>query len=502
MSRFSRRGTVRRSNNGSRKRVLPAQRPSSSSAALPSGSRRPPSVPFGRRLAVNDRLDPSDLAVGQPHLDPMRMRRRFGQQILHDASGQLAASLVLLEHDIYGHARPDRRTVASVHPPSSFPLQAHNMPLSVTDYHTRSRRAKKRRGMPRKFTRCRVHPHALAGILVRIQRSRQAPAHNQEMRNPIHVIIIHRPRHQDRACRTPGAGRHLGADSGAGDRNSRPSPRKGRYRTSSDRHRQNACICSACPSADQSGQNIYAGFDSHADARACHTDHGRAGQAGPCARHYGTGRIRRARRRIPDSEAQECRPACRRGDSGQAARPFAPGDGHAELHPHARARRGRPDAPHGLPVRSGGHYRPMLHQAPDDAVLGHHAGCRQAAGCPLHGRAPGYPHQERGRDARRHRAACRHHDGPQQAAAPAPLARDGESLSCGRLLPHEAARQEAYRSAAGSRRSRRRAARRSDAGQARSRHEAVPLRKAAGARRDGRSGARSRRRRRHPRVQL
>lgn len=46
-------------------------------------------------------LNPPDQAGGQPNLDPVRMGRRIGKQILYDSFRSLPRPLVLLEHDGY-----------------------------------------------------------------------------------------------------------------------------------------------------------------------------------------------------------------------------------------------------------------------------------------------------------------------------------------------------------------------------------------------------------------
>lgn len=52
-------------------------------------------------------LNPSHLPVRQPHLYPVRMRRRICQQVFYDADGLLAGPLVLFEDYCDAEAGPD-----------------------------------------------------------------------------------------------------------------------------------------------------------------------------------------------------------------------------------------------------------------------------------------------------------------------------------------------------------------------------------------------------------
>jgi hypothetical protein len=66
------------------------------------------------RYLLNYLLYPADLAALQAHLDAMRMERRVGQYRGHLAACALSCGLVLLEHDVYGQARPDVTTIFSI----------------------------------------------------------------------------------------------------------------------------------------------------------------------------------------------------------------------------------------------------------------------------------------------------------------------------------------------------------------------------------------------------
>jgi hypothetical protein len=45
-----------------------------------------------------------DLPILEPHLDPVRMRSRRGQDVFHDTDRQLARPLILFQHD--RHTQP------------------------------------------------------------------------------------------------------------------------------------------------------------------------------------------------------------------------------------------------------------------------------------------------------------------------------------------------------------------------------------------------------------
>jgi hypothetical protein len=46
-----------------------------------------------------DDLNPADLAVLKPYLDPVRVERGVREKVLDDASGLLPGPLVFLEHN-------------------------------------------------------------------------------------------------------------------------------------------------------------------------------------------------------------------------------------------------------------------------------------------------------------------------------------------------------------------------------------------------------------------
>ena len=74
-------------------------------------------VPGADRIDVSGRvaLHPSDLAVFQADLDSPGMVRGSGEDVLHDAVGQLAGALVLLRHDADFQPRANVDSPPSVH---------------------------------------------------------------------------------------------------------------------------------------------------------------------------------------------------------------------------------------------------------------------------------------------------------------------------------------------------------------------------------------------------
>ncbi|MNW68085.1 hypothetical protein D3C74_467820 [compost metagenome] len=60
-------------------------------------------------------LDPSDLTVSQPHLDPVRMAGRVGENVFDHAMCKFACRLVLLQHNIHLKSGADIRSDLPVH---------------------------------------------------------------------------------------------------------------------------------------------------------------------------------------------------------------------------------------------------------------------------------------------------------------------------------------------------------------------------------------------------
>src|SRR5215217_9262040 len=60
-------------------------------------------------------FDASHGSAFQTDFDPMRMSRRFCENIFHHPLCQFAGELVLLQHDQHGHARSNGRASLSVH---------------------------------------------------------------------------------------------------------------------------------------------------------------------------------------------------------------------------------------------------------------------------------------------------------------------------------------------------------------------------------------------------
>ena len=180
--------------------------------------------------------------------------------------------------------------------------------------------------------------------------------------------------------------------------------------------------------------------------------------------------------------------------------------GALDLEPHqgAGARRGRRDARPGLPARRRAHPGEDAGAAPDDAVLGHHAGGDRHPGPP----PPAAPGQHPGRVRRRrdHRAD----DGAVRLPGPRPgQARGRRPHPAGRepqpgddLLPDQAVGPATGRRPRGARFRGRLDPRRPQPGRPGEGAEAVPRRHDRRPGRHRRGGPRDRRRGRHPRDQL
>jgi len=71
----------------------------------------------GKRIALfrHDLFYASNLSIHQADLDSMRVIRRLGEYIFHNALGQFARALILFKNDQYGHAGFDVGAGLSVH---------------------------------------------------------------------------------------------------------------------------------------------------------------------------------------------------------------------------------------------------------------------------------------------------------------------------------------------------------------------------------------------------
>ena len=66
-------------------------------------------------MLTHDLLDASHRAALQPDLDPVRMGRGFGENVLDNALGQFTRALILLQDDEHRHAGFDVRTRLTIH---------------------------------------------------------------------------------------------------------------------------------------------------------------------------------------------------------------------------------------------------------------------------------------------------------------------------------------------------------------------------------------------------
>ena len=69
----------------------------------------------GAEELFHDLLYAPHLSILQADLDAVRVGRRAGQDILHDAFGELAGRLILLEDDQNGHAGFDVGADRAIH---------------------------------------------------------------------------------------------------------------------------------------------------------------------------------------------------------------------------------------------------------------------------------------------------------------------------------------------------------------------------------------------------
>lgn len=81
----------------------------------------------------NDLLYAPHRPALQTDLDPVRMGRRLGENLLHNPPGQLARALILLEDDQDGHAGFDGRAGLSVHD-FSIAYRAQQVAFSILAY--------------------------------------------------------------------------------------------------------------------------------------------------------------------------------------------------------------------------------------------------------------------------------------------------------------------------------------------------------------------------------
>ena len=124
---------------------------------------------------------------------------------------------------------------------------------------------------------------------------------------------------------------------------------------------------------------------SRAHAGACPPDPG--GAERPCRCEGSEGR-RRLRRRGPGPPGEAGGAGARAGGhAGPTRGPARTARVHARSDPDPRARRGGPDARHGVPPRDRQDRRRLFLRAPDDVLLGHPRGHRRGPGRTLHRRS-------------------------------------------------------------------------------------------------------------------
>ncbi len=241
--------------------------------------------------------------------------------------------------------------------------------------------------------------------------------------------------------------------------------------------------------------------DPHAHARARRAGRGERARLRQVREAHVDGDVRRRRHRRADRAAEARRRHPRR-DTRPPARPSGPGQPRSVEGRDPGARRGRPDARHGLHPRHQADPLAPAEEAAEPAVLGDvlrrdQGSRRQPARCP--GADRGRAAQFDGRDHHADRASGRSRP---EARAPLPSHQDAELVSGARVHAHQARREQARRAVEPRRHHGARDPRQQEPGRAHEGAGGIQGREPAGARRHRHRGARHRHRPAAARRQL